>query len=333
MVSVGCNVCGGSEHVRLLDKNGYTVVRCSGCGLVFVNPQPDEEELARLYSFESNYHVGHLDEKKENRLGKRSRKKLAFLKRNGISEGLLLDVGCSTGFFLKEAGKAGFTPRGVELNPDTSRLAETKYGLDVENCRIEDLDPAKGPFDVITFLDSLEHMLDPRGALESANGLLADGGYALVTLPNVAGLFPTLTYALFTRPFGVWSHPAPPGHLYDFSPATMTHLLERTGYKVVDVLFEGQTLAYTVSKFSESMVTLMRGNPPAKRPPATPKAAVKGDVAAKPPAGAFPGNKKALRWVVKCVSYAFVSSIYLAASLLNRGDSMMILAKKTGVPG
>lgn len=62
---VKCNLCGENESKKLatcrvekadtsLPINDITIVKCSNCGLVFVNPHPEYslEEFRRLYSEE-----------------------------------------------------------------------------------------------------------------------------------------------------------------------------------------------------------------------------------------------------------------------------------------
>ena len=51
-----CPVCQSVRTYYLFSTGGHRVVRCEDCGLVFLNPQPSDEELARIYS--ANYFLG-----------------------------------------------------------------------------------------------------------------------------------------------------------------------------------------------------------------------------------------------------------------------------------
>ena len=42
-------VCGSLDHRPFREQDGYTIVRCTRCGLRFMSPQPSELELADLY--------------------------------------------------------------------------------------------------------------------------------------------------------------------------------------------------------------------------------------------------------------------------------------------
>ncbi len=49
---VACNLCGADLPEILFEKQGYPIVRCTRCGLVYVNPRPAKEELFSRYSDE-----------------------------------------------------------------------------------------------------------------------------------------------------------------------------------------------------------------------------------------------------------------------------------------
>jgi hypothetical protein len=51
-----CHVCGGARFYYLFSASDYRVVRCDDCGLVFLNPQPSDDELARIYG--ADYFLG-----------------------------------------------------------------------------------------------------------------------------------------------------------------------------------------------------------------------------------------------------------------------------------
>jgi hypothetical protein len=66
MQKINCPLCNvdRSEPVaqvrdRLLGIGGeFTLVKCTGCGLLYLNPQPTSEEIARYYPPEYDGYVG-----------------------------------------------------------------------------------------------------------------------------------------------------------------------------------------------------------------------------------------------------------------------------------
>ena len=102
----------------------------------------------------------------------------------------ILDLGCSTGA-LGAALKArqGVVVVGVE--PSVADAAEAARWLDrvivlgVEAFLAEG-PPPEAPFDCLVAADVLEHLVDPWSVLAASTDLLAPGGTAVVSLPNVA---------------------------------------------------------------------------------------------------------------------------------------------------
>lgn len=101
-------------------------------------------------------------------------------------------------------------------------------------------------FDAVTLWDVVEHVRDPAEALRAVRRLLRPGGTLALSTPNLRGLFPRLSQPV-GRVTGYWTHPEPPAHLFQFSQATLSRLLERTGFRVVEVLHERTPLKYTLA--------------------------------------------------------------------------------------
>lgn len=210
------------------ERGGYRMVRCPGCGLVFQDPQPGDEALARAYYHDEGFAARLEGDLRELTLAN-ARDKLSMLARAGVglAGARVLDVGASSGAWLEVVAAAGARATGIEIGETVAAGARAR-GLDVRTGTLGDTAPAlDGPFDLITFWDVLEHLRDPRAELRLTRGLLAPGGHVAFTFPNVDGLYPRLTLRLLARRTGVWEYPELPVHLYDFSPLTARRLLGR----------------------------------------------------------------------------------------------------------
>ncbi len=230
-----CLVCDRpGPFPALFARDGFTLVRCPACTLVFQDPQPDAAVLGRAYYHDEGFAQALLGDLRATTL-ERAHEKLAPLRAAGAlpAGGRLLDVGASSGAWLEVAADHGLRGTGVELGQATAAGARAR-GLDVRTGTLEEVLPelADERFDLITFWDVLEHLPDPRHELRLARGLLAPGGHVAMTFPNVDGLYPRLTRRLFARRTGVWEYPELPVHLYDFSPRTARALLAREGFVV-----------------------------------------------------------------------------------------------------
>jgi SAM-dependent methyltransferase len=98
-----------------------------------------------------------------------------------------LDVGCANGVFAQSLFSLGFDEVwGVEPDAACAKLAAAVLTGVVEG-PFPHADAADhGPYDLIVFGDSLEHIEDPWQALGTARALLGADGVLVLSVPNVA---------------------------------------------------------------------------------------------------------------------------------------------------
>jgi 2-polyprenyl-3-methyl-5-hydroxy-6-metoxy-1,4-benzoquinol methylase len=239
-----CNLCDHASFAPVFRKDGFDLVRCTRCGLICVANPPGESELKRMYSFDSGYHAGLEADAASTAFRQReAATNLALLQRHA-SGGRLLDIGCSTGLFLAAAREAGWSVQGLEYSPDTSEIARRERGLDVKTGALESDTFAAHSFDVITLWDVIEHLPDPRGVLRRIGSILKPGGLLILKTPNADGLYPRASLIVANR-LGFWSHPEPPGHLYQFSARTLTRMATGTGLSVVRLHHQRIPVSYS----------------------------------------------------------------------------------------
>jgi len=244
LVDAVCTLCGSRSARHVYTKSGFELVRCTGCGLVYVRNPPTRGELERQYSFASGYHtVFRSGDSAESRAhAERAAEFLRIVRRHG-GQGRILDVGCSVGFFLERARADGWTTSGVEISNDTAELARRR-GLDVVTGTLEQAAFPPASFDVVTMWDVLEHLKDPVATVATAASVLREEGLLALSTPNIDGIFPRLSYraAGWT---GRWPHPEPPSHLFQFSKETIARLLSRSELEPVEILDRRIPLSYT----------------------------------------------------------------------------------------
>lgn len=99
----------------------------------------------------------------------------------------VLDVGCATGLVAQRLKENGCEVTGIESDPNQAELAQ-RYCGKVFVGDIEELDLPLTPssFDVLLMADVLEHLKDPLKTLSKLSQFLAEDGFILVSLPNVA---------------------------------------------------------------------------------------------------------------------------------------------------
>ena len=184
--AVPCPLCGADEPRPLFEKEGFTFVQCGACDFIYVNPQLREDAVRDFYEDEDHSTlieqlVASSNDYRKERFGKERLDIVeSFAKR---SPGRLLDVGCTTGFFLEAAAERGWDAHGMELNPYAAQVALAK-GLQVRQEMIEEADYEPESFDAVTIFDVVEHVRKPVEMLEKIASLLRPGGVVLLYTPN-----------------------------------------------------------------------------------------------------------------------------------------------------
>jgi SAM-dependent methyltransferase len=135
-----------------------------------------------------------------------------------IQEGSLLDIGCSSGGFLKTLRGSSFRLHGIEVAFEEAQKAMKSTGAQVFVGEIRDAPFPPSSFDVITGFHVLEHMVNPRETINILWKWLKPGGILCLHVPNIQ--------AMEARIFGsYWYGLELPRHLSHFSPSSLRKLL------------------------------------------------------------------------------------------------------------
>ncbi len=236
---VACNVCGSSEQQPFCPENGLSLVQCTHCGLVYVSPRPDPNELYALYG-ETYFHndesgvVGYTNYlKDEANIRKTFAGRLKRLERF-VPPGRLLDVGCAAGFFLDEAHKRGWQVEGMDVSSFAVEYARNHFGYDVRHGSLTDLDYPAGAYDLVTLWDVIEHVPDPMAYVRQAVSLLRSGGVLALATPDVGSLAAKLTGPRWV------GYKLSEEHVYYFSTTMLKRMLDEAGLEVVDARHVGK---------------------------------------------------------------------------------------------
>ncbi|MGO9228510.1 MAG: class I SAM-dependent methyltransferase [Bryobacteraceae bacterium] len=245
-----CAVCGNPACAPLfqrLRKSRFSVARCLDCGLEFLAPQPDSDEIAKIYS--ADYYTPWDMKRSENEITARM-KRLTFARRlrelrQFTGPGSILDVGTATGFFLDEAiAEGSFVPYGIELSKYAGAIARDKFGAGrIHIGTIETAPFPPGFFSAVTMSDLLEHVCDPVSALRKAHELLRPGGVLMVMTPDTSSISRRLMGSRWTQ-FKL-------EHLFYFSPANIRRLAASCGFRVLSIqrARKAMTLKYLRDQF------------------------------------------------------------------------------------
>ena len=100
----------------------------------------------------------------------------------------VLDVGCGSGVHGADLHRLlGHRVTGVDLSEESIAKARSRLvAAHVADVTKPEEYPFAADFDVLVFSDILEHLYDPVAVLRDHLKLLKPGGYAVISLPNVA---------------------------------------------------------------------------------------------------------------------------------------------------
>lgn len=203
---ITCAWCG----VNARPRQGRLAV-CPACSCATTYPPPTEEELDRAYSGWYRPSHGRFAAGGD-RLLATSRASLARRLDRIAPAGPVLDVGCGDGALLRALRARGREAVGLERGAS---------GRGVLECELTDFEDRLGGWSAVVFWHSLEHLRDPRAALDRAVALLAPGGVVVSAVPNLA--------SWQARVFGDrWFHLDLPRHLVHVpAPALLAGIVAR----------------------------------------------------------------------------------------------------------
>ena len=234
-----CPSCKNDKSYKLLSKDNFLIVKCKKCNLIYVNPIFDNEKYFSAYKSKvyqkimkslgeksHKYRVDRFGNERANYLSK-------FFPKKKIIQ--LLDIGCSTGFFLEASRKKGWDCEGLELNPSAAEFGR-KRGLKIYQKDLSQFKTNK-KYDVITMFDVLEHLTDPKKIISDAKKLLKKSGLIYVYVPN----WDCASRILMSEKncHFIW----PTHHLTYFTPKTLSDFFKRLKLKVIDWETQGLDLS------------------------------------------------------------------------------------------
>ena len=216
METIKCPICCSSNYSHYaylndrlnIDENiKFNLVRCK-CNLIFLNPRPSEEEISKYYK--SNNYSPH----SENSFLYKLAQKVSFfwkyhLIRKYKNKCTILDYGSGKGDFSSYMTLKGFKVDNYEPILNSKNTIKDNY-------------------DIISMWHSLEHIHDLANCFSKINNHLKDKGFLIIAVPNID--------AIEKKYFKEnWCAYDAPRHLYHFNEKTISKLLDKYNFKIVNI--------------------------------------------------------------------------------------------------
>jgi SAM-dependent methyltransferase len=234
--ATACNLCGAEVEAaanRRWRKDGFDILACPACGLLFRADLPTEEQLREIYDrayfcaeardTHGQGYADYLGEEPNHRANAAARLELV---ERYTSPGRLVDVGSAAGFFVDEARLRGWAAEGVELAAEMAGYARDRLSLQVHNRPFADVRLQPRSVDAITMWDYIEHSVDPVGDFRRAATILRPGGVLALSTGDAA--------SVAARVFGSrWHLLTPRHHNFFFTRKLLERALRGAGLEVL----------------------------------------------------------------------------------------------------
>ncbi|MCB1180279.1 MAG: class I SAM-dependent methyltransferase [Leptospiraceae bacterium] len=198
---------------------------CKNTGAHFFKPAKTREykDSYFLDEFKAQYNKTYYED--EPNLRNLAVKRLSILQKfldpNGKK---LLELGSAAGFFLSEAKKIGYIPKGVEISSTEVEYARS-LGLNVEKISFLEFSTDE-KFDIICAFFVIEHFPDQEIIFEKIFSLLAPGGFVFLAIPSLYGP------SYLTNPEN-WFENHPSDHFVDYSPKSLEKIFQKFQSQIV----------------------------------------------------------------------------------------------------
>lgn len=247
-----CFICGDQRIAKTGKVGIYNLEECVQCGLQFLDPVPDETNVAKIYL--DYYKAWNLIkfEKEISDMKTETFKEYLNKIATFVSSGRLLDVGCARGELLHVAKGLGFDVYGVEIAPNGIFSSMGKIGKEkIIGRSLKSGDFPNSFFDVITVSDVFEHIAGPRLFLKIIHDILKPSGILMIVTPNTS----SWTRKVLRKQ---WPH-YKEEHVYYYRPSNITQLLS-FGFNIIKIenAYKTLTINYLLSV---SQAYIKRGLP------------------------------------------------------------------------
>lgn len=248
MEKIKCPICNNNKFEPVLIsqdnlyhiKGKFNLVKCQKCSLLLTNPRPNQKEIKKFYP--QNYAPYQLNIKKTNLIANLKINLPIFYKiidpkdtidintkRKKINA---LEIGYGAGNFLYELKIIHSTWNifGTDFKPQNiSKLK--KNGINVFSSNLTKISIKSNSIDIVYGWMILEHIHNINQALLEIHRILKKNGKFYFSVPNTN----SWGYKLFKKN---WFALQLPTHLYHFTPASLSKLLNKNKIKIKKIIYQ-----------------------------------------------------------------------------------------------
>jgi len=256
--SVNCPACQiSSDIVWMKDEKPSRYVRCSSCGSIYASPRAPY--ASRYNWLEKTFSIGENAKEIAHSRQEALREEAEILFRE-TDKSRLLDIGCGLGDFFQWFAGPNWDCFGVEIVPAAAEFASQNSSAQVFTGTLRQAKFPEAYFDLVTMLDMIYYLDDPRADLLEVARILNPSGVLAIELTGLNYQILRgrgLLCWLFDRSWTRWQTNS--SYLFWFSPIGLRKLLEGCGFHILQTQVIGSptsTIAWRNS-LSGAYKTLM----------------------------------------------------------------------------
>lgn len=216
-----------AKYWQIIDLN---FVECSNCGLLFANPMPGMDIVSI-----GNRALNILQKSRGTLSQYRGGKEFSFTLKSKEKSGILLDIGCAEGIFLKGVEEnSDWKAEGLEIIKSSVDFANDVLNIRVHSGTLDSLENKEEYYNYIRMNNVIEHVQDPLIFLNKTNKILKKGGTVYCSTPNGVQDGAVLKVAN-KRGFEI---NLLENHFYYYPPKTLRNIFKHCGFKIIHAYSE-----------------------------------------------------------------------------------------------
>jgi SAM-dependent methyltransferase len=225
--SIPCPLCNSEEKKCAYDFKPYEVKRCLNCGFYYLSPRLSEEESKKFYLDDGYFDGGETGYTDINYQDQEVAFRMTFkalmknMKKQGLTGGSLLEIGCAYGYLLDEAKEYFEYRAGTEFSDYAISMAE-KRADKIYKGGVEALSKDER-FDCIISVAVLEHVYRPKDFLVGIHERLKPNGKVVIAVPNMR-FFWRFIMGRFWPMFKI------PEHILYFDDTSLSTIMTQAGF-------------------------------------------------------------------------------------------------------
>lgn len=182
------------KYKNVKSNASFDLVKCNECSMIYVNPRLKEKiikaiyknDLIQTYKYDHNKKISGsvLFKAYHAKLNERLSHFSAIAQTlQNLTEGRILEIGSSYGYFLNECKQRNFEVFGIEPSESCATFAHKELGLKHIHCGGWKDKPFPFLFDAICIFSTIEHLYDPRSCIKYIDHHLKKDGYLFISCP------------------------------------------------------------------------------------------------------------------------------------------------------